>query len=201
MYDLIHLPHDYRCGSKKVGRRSHIYIQSVVRISRTLSKEEINEEALNEHTIDYHEEKSFDDTSDNDSSLDDGSDTDEFVNFEDVDDIIVNFRCANCDQDLDEFSGSEAMDLHPVHNETDDEGFSEPDVIATTVVRTNPMLSPSLKNPVARAPNGYWTGDPEKESEKAGKNISAKGYYEGPLRVGIFGMRATPFRQSAGSLS
>ena len=68
------------------------------------------------------------------------------------------------------------------------------------------MILPShsrsgLTNAVARAPNGYWTGDPEKESQKTGKNKTAKGWHEGPPRVGTFSMRATRFRQAAGCLS
>ena len=44
-----------------------------------------------------------------------------------------------------------------------------------------------LTNAVARAPNGYWKEDPERESEETGKNNSAKGWHDGPPRVGIFG--------------
>ena len=58
----------------------------------------------------------------------------EWLKNTDVDDVIFNLHCANLDQELDEFYGSDGTDLRPIHNEADDEGFSEPDTIATTVV-------------------------------------------------------------------
>ncbi len=41
---------------------------------------------------------------------------------------------ADIDQELDEFYGADGTDLRPVGNDSDDEGFSEPAMIATTVV-------------------------------------------------------------------
>ena len=58
----------------------------------------------------------------------------EWLKNKDVDDIIFNLDSANLHQELDEFYGSEGTDLRPVRDETDDEGFSEPNAIATTVV-------------------------------------------------------------------
>lgn len=58
----------------------------------------------------------------------------EWLKNTDVDDVIFNFHAANLDQDLEEFYGPDENALHPVHNATDDEGFAEPNVIATTVV-------------------------------------------------------------------
>ena len=40
----------------------------------------------------------------------------------------------NIDQELDEFYGADDTDLRPVGNESDDEGFSEPAIFATTIV-------------------------------------------------------------------
>ncbi len=40
----------------------------------------------------------------------------------------------NIDQELDEFYGADGTDLRPVGNDSDDEGFSEPAIIATTIV-------------------------------------------------------------------
>ena len=58
----------------------------------------------------------------------------EWLKNTDVDDVIFNFDAANLDQDLEEFYGPDDNDIRPVHNATDDEGFAEPNVIATTVV-------------------------------------------------------------------
>ena len=58
----------------------------------------------------------------------------EWLKNTDVDDVIFNFHAANLDEDLEEFYGPEDNDLRPVHNETDDEGFAEPNVIATTLI-------------------------------------------------------------------
>lgn len=58
----------------------------------------------------------------------------EWLKKKDVDNITSNFNSANLDQDLDKFYGYEGTDLRPVHNETDDEGFSEPNQIATTMI-------------------------------------------------------------------
>lgn len=40
----------------------------------------------------------------------------------------------NIDQEIDEFYGLDSIDLRSVENESNDEGFSEPNVIATTIV-------------------------------------------------------------------
>lgn len=58
----------------------------------------------------------------------------EWLKNTDMDDEIFNFHAANLDQDLEEFYGPDKIDLPPVPNETNDEGFAEPDVIAATVV-------------------------------------------------------------------
>ncbi|KAM0798790.1 hypothetical protein BDR22DRAFT_890910 [Usnea florida] len=62
---------------------------------------------------------------------------------------------------------------------------------------------------IARAPNGYYLGEPEpirkssrdrKKDKKAEETVTRE-WHEGPPRVGTFSMRATRFRLRAGCLS
>ena len=55
-------------------------------------------------------------------------------------------------------------------------------------------------NETARAPNGYWTGDPEAENQR-GEKVKTNKWHNGPPRMGTFSMRATRFRTEAGCLS
>lgn len=58
----------------------------------------------------------------------------EWLRGSDEDEEIFNFCMTILNQELDEFYGSDGTDLRPIHNNSDDEGFHEPNVITNTEV-------------------------------------------------------------------
>ena len=63
------------------------------------------------------------------------------------------------------------------------------------------LVLPKLRNATARAPNGYYKGDPQTKNKKTEMGEKLREWHQGPPRVGTFSMRATRFRLRAGCLS
>ena len=57
-----------------------------------------------------------------------------YESIKNLDNEVLSFNDTNLDHELEEFYGPDGTDLRPIDNNSDDEGFSEPHPIATTMV-------------------------------------------------------------------